>query len=135
MEDMNISAYCDGAMKFVEQFGKKFTRTPKDAETMERILYTVADHYKFGRLKEADAQKIAYSLGIYLGQLILENGGGEHGYRWALHEGVPCLEKNAGWKMFPVTKVFKRIKGDASDSVASFYKASIMIAEGKIKKN
>ncbi|MBQ1464297.1 MAG: hypothetical protein IIZ18_05755 [Ruminococcus sp.] len=135
MEELNISAYCDGAFKFVEQFGKKFTNSPKDADTMEYILGKVANRYQSGRLSDADAQKIAYSLGVYLGQLILENGGGKGGYRWAMHEGVPCLEKNAGWKMFPVTKVFKRIKGNVSDSVSAFYKTSIMIAEGKIKKN
>ena len=134
MDEMNISAYCEGAIRFVEQFGKTFTYSPQDAVSMEEILAVISQDYQSGSLSGDKASRIAVSLGIYLGQLILMNGAEKAGYKWAMHEGEPCLEKNAGWKIFPVTKVYKRICGDVSDNVASFYKVSLLIAEGKFPK-
>lgn len=130
MEKFESKAYCDGAIKFALQFGKSFSYKAEDIDAMEEILEIIHNDYIEKAIKDESVEKIAISMGIYLGQVMLENKLSECGYEWVIDENQPCLAKNDANKMFPVTKVWKRIVNGIEDNVKSFYDIGIAIAEG-----
>ena len=134
MDTFDSKSYCDGTVKFALQFGKKFSYKSEDIKDMEDILEILHSDYKNKKLTEQNAERIAVSLGIYLGQVMLNNSLSEYGYTWTINENEPCLAKNDDNEMFPITKVWKRIINGSEDSVKSFYDVGIAIAEGRFPK-
>lgn len=134
MDKFDSKPYCESAIKFVLQFGKEFSYKSNDIEDMEGILEIIHNDYKSKKITEETAQKIAISLGIYLGQVMLDTSLSKYGYIWVIKDNEPCLVKNDVNQMFPITKVWKRIANGNEDNVKSFYDVGIVIAEGHITK-
>ncbi|MDO5559827.1 MAG: hypothetical protein Q4F95_09550 [Oscillospiraceae bacterium] len=131
MDTYGLKPYCEGAVKFAQQFEKNFSYKPEDIDDLENILEIVHRDYESKKLNDQGAEEIAVSLGIYLGQVLLDNKLSECGYRWEFEETEPCLKKDDR-KMYPLSKVLKRIKNGSEDSVKSFYKVAIAIAQGQL---
>ena len=55
-----------------------------------------------------------------------------HGYCWNMDEGLPVLAKDDKNQMSPITKAEKRILNGSEDSVESFYRIGLFIAEGRL---
>lgn len=134
MEKFDSKPYCKGAIKFALQFGKNFSYKSEDITDMEEILEKIHIDYSNNAITAASAERIAVSLGIYLGQVMLENKLSECGYEWTVDANEPCLIKDNNNKMFPIAKVWKRIVNGKEDSVKSFYDIGIAIAEGRFPK-
>lgn len=131
MEKFDSKPYCGGAIKFARQFGKSFSYKSEDIADMEEILEKIHNDYSNNAITAASAERIAVSLGIYLGQVMLENKLFECGYEWTVDSNEPCLIKDNNNKMFPIAKVWKRIINGTEDNVKSFYDIGIAIAEGR----
>jgi len=134
MEKFDYKPYCEGAIKFCEQFGKHFDYKPDDIDGLEEILEILSNDYENKSLSDETAERIAVSLGIYLGQVMLLQKLSECGYEWQIDTTEPYLAKDDKNKMFPITKVWKRITNGIEDNVESFYKVGIAIAEGRFPK-
>lgn len=134
MERFDSRPYCEGVIKFVQQFGKSFSYKSVDIADMEEILELLHNDYKNKAITDESAEKIAVFMGIYLGQVMLENKLSECGYEWMVDRNQPCLVRNDANKMFPIAKVWKRITHGMEDSVKSFYDIGIAIAEGRFPK-
>ncbi|MDE5564400.1 MAG: hypothetical protein K2I93_04540 [Oscillospiraceae bacterium] len=134
MEKFDANPYCEGAIKFALQFGKKFSYKYEDIKDMEEILEILHCDYQSKKLTDEMVESISVSLGIYLGQVMLENKLYECGYQWNTEGDGLCLAKNDKNKMFPISKVWKRITNGIEDSVKSFYDIGIVIAERGIPK-
>ena len=129
MEEFDAKPYCEVAMEFAQKFQKHFSYQEKDVDEMEEILGILHQDYQNQELSDETLQKIAVFFGVYLGQIMLENGLAKCGYVW---DGEQiCLKKDDKNKMYPVSKVYKRIVNGIEDSVKSFYDVAIAIAEGR----
>ena len=102
--------------------------------TWKKFLKFCIAIIKIKKIVDEAAERIAVSLGIYLGQVMLENKLSEYGYEWLVDGNEPCLAKNNDYKMFPITKVWKRITNGIEDNIKSFYNIGIAIAEGHFPK-
>ena len=96
---------------------------------MEEILELYHNAYENKKITNEIAERIAFSLGVYLGQVMLESKLSEFGYEWRVDENQPCLASDDSNKMYPNSKVYKRIINGIEDSVKSFYDVAIVIAE------
>lgn len=134
MEKFDAKPYCEGAVKFALQFGKKFSYKYEDIADLEDILEILHGDYQSRKLTDEMAERIAVSLGVYLGQVMLENKLYECGYQWNAEGDELCLAKDNSNKMFPIVKVWKRITNGMEDSVKSFYDVGIVIAERGLPK-
>lgn len=134
MEIFNAKPYCENTIKFVQQFGKNFSCKSEDIADMEEILDIIHKDYINKDISEKTAEKIAISMGIYLGQVMLDSKLSECGYEWMVDNNQPCLTKNDNNKMYPIAKVWKRITNGVEDNVKSFYDIGIVIAEGRFDK-
>ncbi|MEE5993554.1 MAG: hypothetical protein V3G42_09980 [Oscillospiraceae bacterium] len=129
MEEFDAKPYCEVAMEFAQKFQKYFSYQEKDVDEMEEILGILHQDYQNQELSDETLQKIAVFFGVYLGQIMLDSKLSECGYVW---DGEQiCLKKDDKNKMYPVSKVYKRIVNGIEDSVKSFYDVAIAIAEGR----
>ena len=129
MEKFDSKPFCEGAVKVAMQFGKTFSYEPEDINDMEEILELYHNAYENKKITNEIAERIAFSLGVYLGQVMLESKLSEFGYEWRVDENQPCLASDDSNKMYPISKVYKRIINGIEDSVKSFYDVAIVIAE------
>lgn len=70
-------------------------------------------------------------MGAYLGETLRRNYGGE----WAVENEITVLNIS-GFKIFPSSKVYKRLTNGPEDNVAFYYdtfKTQLVTALGKIK--
>ncbi len=133
MEEFDPKPYCEVAIEFAQNFHKQFSYQEKDIDDMEEILEILHQDYENQELSDETLQKIAVFFGVYLGQIMLENALAKYGYVW---DGEQiCLKKDDKNKMYPVSKVYKRIVNGIEDSVESFYRVAIVIAEGRFPHN
>lgn len=123
--------YCENAVKIAETFERNFTGSDLDVVAMEEILGIIHKAYSEKEVTEQNAKGLAISMGVYLGQLMLDHKLTECGYAWKVDDNEPCLVKNSNDKMYPLTKVWKRVVNGKDDNVKSFYTIGIMMAEDK----
>lgn len=135
MEKFDSKPFCEGAVKVALQFGKTFSYKTEDINDMEEILEQYHNAYESKKITDEAAERLAICFGIYLGQIMLESKLSEFGYEWRVDENQPCLASDDNNKMYPVSKVYKRIINGIEDDVKSFYDVAIAIAErGFLKK-
>ncbi len=131
MNTFDSKPYCEGVIKFALQFGKNFSYRSGDIDDMEEILEILYNDYRSKKLTDEAVERISLSLGIYLGQVMLDNELSKCGYSWNTDGNEPCLVKNDADQMYPVTKVWKRIINGNGDNVKSFYDVGIAIGQGR----
>lgn len=93
------------------------------------------------KLKQYDSNEgketlwnIAVHFGIYLGETMLRVQLREQGFGWYLDEGMPVLQNCENIQLSPVTKAHKRILYGAGDSIVSFCKVALEIANGRLPR-
>ena len=132
MEGFDPRPLCEQMVTLAKIFKREFTYKKEDIKELDEILEVLHNEYESGKMKEPELQKASLYAGVYTGELMLREKFAECGYRWALDENEPCLEKDDGNKCYPCAKVWKRIVNGREDSVKSFFDIGILIAEGKI---
>lgn len=133
MNEFNPKPYCEEAIKLASQFEKNFSYKPEDIADMDELLESVHETYENKKISDKTADIFATLFGVYLEQVMLDNSLAEYGYKWVMDDSEPCLVKDDGNKMYPLTKVSKMIENGVEDSVKSFYDVGIAIASGKFK--
>lgn len=133
MNEFDSKSYCEDAVEIASKFGKSFSYKPEDIADMDEILESVHEDYKSRKISDKSAELFAVVFGIYLGQIMLDSSLAEYGYKWEMDGTEPCLAKDDGNKMYPLTKALKMINNGVEDSVKSFYNVGIAIASGKLK--
>ncbi|MDE5583859.1 MAG: hypothetical protein K2J08_09150 [Ruminococcus sp.] len=133
MDNFNSKEYCDWCVDFVRQFEKNFTGKPEDVSDMDNILEIIHNDYREGKITENMAWQVAFNMGVYLGQIMLDNFLSEYGFLWAVDEGEPYLRKDSKNHMYPLGKVMKRIVNGREDDVKSFYDVAVYLAQKSMK--
>ena len=129
MEKFTPEPYCEETIEYCEQFGKHFDYKPEDIDDLEEILEIIHDGYENKKIPDEIAERVAVSMGIYLGQVMLLQKLSECGYEWKSDTSEPYLANDDENKMFPITKVWKRITNGFGDNIKIFYQLGISIAE------
>lgn len=101
-----------------------------DREGVAAIDRYVEDNREYW--SEADCERLAGSIGAFVGECMLE----VYGLAWRIDaEHGPGIELGTGDTAYPLTKAGKHVRGDASDGVLSFFETvGTIIAKGGIDK-
>ena len=130
-----IEKLCNIAIDDGKNFGFKLDDySEKNADDLELFLGKVNEHIINKGLKDDVIWQLSVVYGIYLGELMLRCYAAEHGYKWIVKDGEPILKKENSFEMCPVTKVQKRLTGDESENVVSFFQIGKTIADGSFAK-
>lgn len=127
----SIKKNSDTAISFAKDFQKDFNYSKESIDDLEGIL----DYYSNDILKSNPTENQIWSMSIifgsYLGEVILKNGLFEKGYRWRKDNfsDIPILVADGGWHITPIDKVYKRLVNGKEDSVISFYKVAMEMAQ------
>ena len=124
MRNLDVSLYCNAAKVIASVYKKNFAFKPKDIDDIEEILEFYHKDYVNKTLDEELMYQIVGAFGIYLGQVMLQTGLSSHGYKWEYDDGQPCLS-NKVCKLFPISKIQKRIVYGKGDDVSLFYRTTI----------
>jgi len=100
--------------------------SPNSIDAIEKIAGRLHDDLPRGFLgkifnrgpSDFEFNTICKILGGYVGEVIRRERGGN----WGHHEGIIALQLGPDLWIFPVQKVFKRLKNGPEDNVASFYR-------------
>ena len=131
---INISEICQKAVKTAASRGWTLNYTPDSVLSLEQLLDGQRKYAKERGASDVYVWNLAVIFGVYLGQTLLHNRLADLGYSWSAgDDGVPFLKKDNDNAIYPVNKVWKRLRGDKSDNVRSFYDVSVAIAEGRLK--
>ncbi len=135
MENIDIEAFYKNCDIIAEKYGKSFTYTDtgKDIQTLDSLVTMIHEDYKNNSL-EFNPNTVAVSLGIFLGQKMLDTELSSLGFCWEVKGKEPVLQLNENNIMFPLTKVYKHIMNGPEDSVGSFYQAGLIIAKNEMNK-
>lgn len=108
--------YSGESIASLEELARMFYKTNKSQHLPKNVLWNVAAIY-----------------GAYLGETLLRNGLKDLGFSWVEDEdGDPALGRGEN-RMYPVSKVYKRITEGPEDSLESFYDISMALARGDIE--
>lgn len=135
MPRAQIDQICKNAIDDAKRFNFSFEDySEKNVAELEMLLGKLNEHFKSNEVPAETVEKIAVIYGVYLGEAMLRNYAGEYDYKWVVKNGEPVLEKVKGFQMCPVTKVYKRLTGDESENVYSFYNVGKHVADGSFEK-
>ena len=138
MSSINIDEYvekkCEEAINYAKNFKKELDYSDKSIKDLEEILEyyyndlkpnTFLNFFKKKEKKRPTVNQI-YSMatiwGIYVGETIKRKMGKD--IFW--EKGETFYLKAGETKIFPIEKVYKRMKRGASDSVSEFYDLMII---------
>lgn len=131
-----IDSICAEAIEDVKRFDFDFSGyTKKNIGELELLLGKLNEQIKKGKIDEHGLDRLCTIFGVYLGEAMLRNYAAEHGFFWAAEKSEAILMKDDGNKLFPITKVFKRLTRDESENVLSFFMVGKDVADGSFNKN
>ncbi|WP_124099744.1 hypothetical protein [Ruminococcus sp. Marseille-P6503] len=132
--DVNISEICRKAVKTAASGGWTLDYTPDSVLSLEQLLDGQSKYARESGASDIYLWNLAVVFGAYLGQTLLHNRLAGLGYSWSSDEdGVPFLKKDNDNAVYPINKVWRRLKDGESDNVRSFYDVSVAGAEGRLK--
>jgi hypothetical protein len=131
MTDINttMAAFAKAAVQFAAGFKKNLDYSESSIQLVEAIcesLYADIPKNFFTKLiqsgpSENKISQMAQMLGAYVGEVIRKNYGGS----WALEEvgsqGKTIVLNIGETKVFPVAKLYKRLKNGPEDNVYHYY--------------
>ena len=115
------------AVKRGRVMGVQLDFSEASVQALEGMLENL--HREMALPSEEQIRSEALTFGCYLGEAMLRGGLAAKGYAWDLTEGEPILNKEGGWQMAPVSKVYKRLLNGAEDNVYSFYTVGLTLDE------
>lgn len=99
--------------------GEHFDYAPENAERLDAwVELFVAE-----RPSEDVVHSVVVSMGAYVGELIVRNGGGR--WTFAPQAGAPGVELTSGLVCFPLNKVGKRITVGPEHSIDQFVQVAL----------
>lgn len=123
------------AVSYAKQMGYTFDYSAACVEQLETILNEYSEELMADQSEQITEKQIwSMSLiwGAYLGETIRRQT--TSNVRWLQEEDtkeVYLINENQG-KVYPVTKVQKRLREGLQDNVVSFYDVSLAFLEGKL---
>ena len=116
---------CETAIKYGASFGKKLDYSDKSVDELEKILEIYHVEFKASDSSDEEIKHAALIFGAYVGETMLKNGFDKKGYNWDISDdGTPFIKGKRF--MYPVDKVFRRLKYGAEDSISLFYDESFV---------
>ena len=115
----SLRGYIRQAVKRGRAMGVQLDFSEASVQALEGMLENL--HREMALPSEEQIRSEALTFGCYLGEA--------KGYAWDLTEGEPILNKEGGWQMAPVSKVYKRLLNGAEDNVYSFYTVGLTLDE------
>ena len=124
-----MAAFAKAAVQFAAGFKKNLDYSEGSIQLVETIcasLYEDIPKNFFTRLiqsgpSENKISQMAQMLGAYVGEVIIKHYGGN----WALEDvgsqGKTIVLNTGEIKIFPVAKLYKRLKNGAEDNVYHYY--------------
>lgn len=127
----SMAKFAKHAVNFAKQgFKIKLDFSDNSIKDLEKILEVFYNGFTPERKPtEDELQNAAVIWGAYLGETLRRNYGGE----WAVENEISVLNIS-GFKIFPSSKVYKRLTNGPEDNVAFYYdtfKAELAKASGK----
>lgn len=123
----SLRGYIRQAVKRGRAMGVQLDFSEASVQALEGMLENL--HREMALPSEEQIRSEALTFGCYLGEAMLRGGLAAKGYAWDLTEGEPILNKEGGWQMAPVSKVYKRLLNGAEDNVYSFYTVGLTLDE------
>ena len=129
--DKYVEKKCEEAINYAKSFKKELDYSDASIKDLEEILeYYYRDlkpktFSSFFKKKEKNKPTVnqVYSMatiwGIYIGETIRRNIGGNINVFWEKEDNFYL--KSGETKLFPIEKVYKRMKRGSADSVLEFY--------------
>lgn len=119
----SVQKHSKTAVDYAKSFQKKFDYSPDSIKDLEEILDYYSKDISASQPTENQIWSMAIIFGSYLGEVMLQNGLGEKGFRWGKDDNsdIPLLSDQSGNFITPNDKVYKRLVNGAEDNVVSFY--------------
>lgn len=131
-----INDICSNAVRDAAKFGLEFNFREEDIPVLEAFLNRINEELKKSDAPPTSANNIAVIYGTYLGETMMRNYAAEYGFKWGAENHEPMLyNSESNSKLYPVTKVFKRITRDMTENVKSFYDVGKDFVSGKFAEN
>lgn len=133
MADVNdmMAAYAEDAVEYAAKLKKKLDYSEESIATLEQlcdILHKAIPKTWFARFfmlkrKPSDETILQYSkmLGGYLGEVIIRNHGGKWSIEDFMHQGNTIILTIGDTKIFPVGRVYKRLKEGMENNIQHYY--------------
>ena len=106
-------------------YGKKLTYDRDGVGFVNDILDDAHRRLEAGLISDRTVNMLTFSVGIFIGRMLLLHGLSEKGYVWGKCEGQFCIGKPVGGEdqivAFPLGKAYKHIKNGSEDSILFFY--------------
>lgn len=130
--EINYKEIAEEAVAYAKRIDLELDYTAKSIETLDFMLDLYHENLdEFEGTEGADyLWDLAVIFGIYLGEMLLRDYLEEKGFAWYLREEFPVL-KNGNMEISPITKVHKQMLNGQEDTIKSFSKFAIMIADGE----
>ena len=128
-DNMNIHEFMNHIPEFLQQAfdvgdhlsqGKtELTVSLEGIEKMDPIVDYLHNLWKKQLIDDTVAWNVSVSLGVLLGEIIIK----EHGFHWAIIDGIPVVETDEGNRLSPITKIYKIVtdEDDTEGSPSGFY--------------
>jgi hypothetical protein len=131
MADVNdmMEAYAEDAVEYAGQFKKILDFSEKSIGQVEELcalLYNAIPRGFFKKLiRKSPSQEtivqMSKMLGGYLGEVLIKKYGGSWDVENFMNQGETIVLTIGEIKIFPVGKIYKRLKNGPEDNVAHFY--------------
>lgn len=131
MEDVSamMTAYAEDAVAYAAKFKIKLDYSEESIPQLEKLcalLYkAIPDNFfkKLFRKIPTDDTMIGVSkmLGAYLGEVMIHHYGGSWSIEDMMKEGNTIVLNTGTIKVFPVGKIYKRLKDGPIENIAHFY--------------
>ena len=135
MADVNdmMEAYAEDAVEYAKQLKKSLDYSEESIRQVEDIctmLYNAIPKSSLGKLfkkspSEETIIQMSKMLGGYIGEVMKKHYGGNWGVEDFMNQGNTILINIGELKIFPVGKVYKRLKNGAEDNVYHYYQVMI----------
>ena len=125
-----MAAYAEDAVEYGKKLGKKLDFSEGSIEQVEEMCSTLYNAIPKGfiarMMKKSPPEEmiihVAKILGGYIGEVLIRH----HGGKWAIenfpNEGNTIILVTGDSRIFPVGKVYKRLKNGSEDNVHHYYK-------------
>lgn len=131
MADVNdmMEAYAQDAVDYAAHLKRVLDFSEKSIEQVEELcilLYNAIPRGFFKKLirkapSEETIIQMSKMLGGYVGEVLIKNYGGSWDIENFMNQGETIVLTIEDIKIFPVGKVYKRLKNGPEDNVAHFY--------------
>jgi hypothetical protein len=137
MADVNdmMAAYAEDAVEYTAKLKKKLDYSEESIATLEQvcdILHKAIPKTLFARFfmlkrKPSNETILQYSkmLGGYLGEVIIRNHGGKWSIEDFMNQGNTIVLTVGDTKIFPVGRVYKRLKEGSENNIQHYYSVLI----------